>query len=239
MALFDEILFDTDVIVAGGATGGPEYANTVIRNPATGVYKVNIDRYDFQQVWNISTDLLTPELLEYFMRFWGGGFGSGYGFRVVIVSDFYMVDQVIGTGNGTQTVFPLLKTYKRPGANHQYVRRIIKPATNTNVVGGVTLYEPDGVTVRTFPTDRGEGVGVPAFTVELNGTPTSAYQINNTTGVITMNAAPANGVVVTVSCEFDTAMRFMMNSFTLKPDISSDISGITLCEILPAELSIV
>lgn len=237
-ALFDEILFDTDVISAGGATGGPEYANTIIKNPQTGVFKVNVGRYDFQQVWNITTDLLNPTDLNYFLRFWGGGFGSGYGFRVCVVSDFTMVDQVIGTGNGVQTVFPIYKTYLRPGASHSYLRRIVKPATNTNVVGGVTLLEADGVTTRTFPTQRGVGQGVSAFTVKLNTTPTALYTINNTTGNITMNSAPAGGVLVKVTGEFDTPMRFMMNSFNLKPDVSSDVSGITLCEILPAEFPI-
>lgn len=239
MALFDEILFDTDIIVAGGATGGPEYANTIIRNPATGIYKVNVNRYDFQQVWNISTELLTPAQLAYFMEFWGGGFGSAYGFRVVVISDFYVVDEVLGTGNGTQTVFPLIKNYSRPGASHNYSRRIIKPVVNALLGGGgVTLYEPNGTTTRAIPTARGAALGIPAFTVKDSGSTTTGYTVDNTTGKITFTVAPLTGHTITWSGEFDTPMRFMMNGLALKPDVTTNVQGIQLCEILPSELGI-
>lgn len=236
--LFDELLLDPDLFVAGGATGSPEFANTMAKNQQTGIRKVNVGRQDFQQVWNVQTDLLEPADLAYFMNFWGGGYGSAYGFRAVIVSDFYMIDEVQGTGDGIQVAFPLIKTYKRPGANHSYSRRIIKPVTNTNVTGGVTLFEPNGSTTRAIPTVRGAGLSVPNFTVKVGGTPTSAYTINNTTGVITMTAPPAGAAVVTVSCEFDTPTRFLNNGFQLKPDVSSEIGGLQLGEILPAELGI-
>jgi hypothetical protein len=158
----------------------------------------------------------------------------------LIISDFYMIDQVIGTGNGSQTIFPIVKTYLRPGASHSYSRRIIKPVVNSLLGGGgVSIYEPNGTTPRVIPSPRGAGVGVPAFTVKLNSTPTSAYTVDNTTGKITMSSPPAGGVLVKVSCEFDTPCRFLQNSFQLKPDVgSSEVQGLQLCEILPAELGI-
>src|SRR5688572_30613372 len=230
--LFDEILLDTDIIVAGGATGGPEYANTIIRNPATGIYKINVTRFDFQQVWNINTSLLTPAQIAYFMEFWGGGFGSAYGFRVVVISDFFVIDEVLGTGDGVQTVFPLIKNYSRPGAAHNYSRRIVKPVVNALLGGAsVTLFEPNGTTTRAIPTVRGGYQGVPAFTVKKQGVTVSNYTVDNTVGKITFSTAPPAGHVVTWSGEFDTPMRFMMNNFALKPDVSSDIQGLTLCEI--------
>lgn len=237
--LFDEILLDPDIFTAGGATGGPQYANTIIKNPQTGVFKVNVGRYDFQQVWDMHTELLENADLDYFMEFWGGGFGSAYGFRCVIVSDFFVIGEVIGVGNGTQTIFPLVKTYLRPGANHSYARRIIKPVVNALVSPSLTLYEPDGVTTRVIPSVRGVGRGVPAFRVMLNGAvQSSGYTVNSSTGVVTFAVAPAGGVIVSWSGEFDTPMRFLQNSFALKPDIASDIQGLQLVEILPAELGI-
>lgn len=236
---FDEILFDSDLLTAGSATGGPEYANTIIKNPATGIYKVNVNRYDPQQVWNLDITLLNAADLEYFNRFWQGGYGSGYGFRLRIISDFYVEDQVLGTGNGVQTIFPLIKTYLRPGASHSYSKRIIKPVVVPNPLGAsVTLYEADGTTARIIPSALGLALTIPAFTIMLNGTPTTAYVVNNQTGVVTMNSAPAGGVVVTWSGEFDYPVRFMNNSLALKPDVSSDVSGIQICEILPAELGV-
>lgn len=238
-ALFDEVLFDSDLLTEESAIGSPEYANTMIRNPATGIYKVNVNRYDFQHVWNINTKMLTAAQLDYFNEFWAGGFGSAYGFRIRIISDFYMIDEVIGTGNGSQTVFPIIRTYTRPGASHNYQRRIIKPVVVPSPLGSsVSLFEANGVTPRIIPSDLGAQLGVPAFTVKLNTTPTSAYTINNTTGTITMNSAPGAGVSVKVSCEYDTPVRFMNNSFQQKPGVVSDVGGLQLCELLPAELGI-
>lgn len=237
--LFDEILLDPDIFTAGGASGGPQYANTIARNEGTGIRKTNISRFDFQQVWQLQSDLLTSTQLNYFMEFWSGGFGSAYGFRCVIVSDFYVVDEVIGTGNAVQTVFPLYRTYMRPGASHSYVRRIIKPVVNSLLGGGgVSIYEPNGVTARVIPSIRGQGLGVPAFTVKKDGVSTTAYTVDNTTGNITFTTAPANGVVVSWSGEYDTPMAFDSNSLQLRPDVASDVQGLTLREILPAELNI-
>lgn len=237
--LFDEILFNSNLLTEESAIGSPEYANTMIRNPATGIYKVNVTRFDFQHVWNINTNLLNASELDYFNEFWAGGFGSAYGFRIRIITDFYMVDEVIGTGTGSQTVFPIIRTYTRPGASHNYQRRIIKPVVVPSPLGSsVALFESNGVTPRVIPSTLGAALGVPAFTVKLNTTPTTAYTINNTTGVITMNSAPANGVSVKVSCEYDTPVRFMNNSFQQKPGVTSDVGGLQLCEILPAELGI-
>lgn len=237
--LFDEILFNSNLLTEESAIGSPEYANTIARNPATGIYKVNVTRFDFQHVWNINTRMLSAAELDYFNEFWAGGFGSGYGFRIRIITDFYMVNEVIGVGNGTQTIFPIIRTYTRPGASHNYPRRIIKPVVVPSPLGSsVALFEADGVTQRIIPSALGLALGVPAFTVKLNDTPTTAYVVNNTTGVITMNSAPANGVSVKVSCEYDTPCRFMNNSFQQKPGVTSDVGGLQLCEILPAELGI-
>jgi hypothetical protein len=239
VSLFDEVLLDPDLFTAGGASGGPQYANTIIKNPATGIYKVNVNRYDFQQVWDMQCGLLEPEDLARFMEFWGGGFGSAVGFRAVIVSDFYAIAEVIGTGNGVQTVFPLTKGYSRPGGSLVYTRRIVKPVVNALLGGtGVTLYEPNGVTVRAIPSVRGAGLGVPAFTVYKDAVSTTAYTVDNKVGKVTFTVAPAGGVVISWSGEYDTPMRFMQNSFQLKPDVASDIQGVQLCEILPAELGI-
>lgn len=237
--LFDEILFNSDLLTEESAIGSPEYSNTVIRNPATGIYKVNVNRYDFQHVWNINTNLLSPAQLDYFNEFWAGGFGSAYGFRIRIISDFYMVDEVIGVGDGVRVTFPIIRTYTRPGASHNYQRRIIKPVVVPSPLGSsVALFEANGTTNRIIPSALGAALGVPAFTVKLNTTPTTAYTINNQTGVITMTSAPGAGVSVKVSCEYDTPVRFMNNSFQQKPGVSSDVGGLQLCEILPAELGI-
>lgn len=235
---FDHVLFDP-MIIASGGSGSPEFANTIIKNPATGIYKINVNRFDPVETWFIDLGLLSDAQREYVSKFWRGGYGSAYGFRCRIVSDYKTVAEVIGTGNGSQTVFPLTKTYTRPGtAGHANIRRIIHPVAVANLTGGsVTLYEPDGVTPRVVPSVPG-GQAFQVFKdAILQG---SGWTVHNTTGNITFTVAPAGGVVVSYSGEFDTPCRFLQNSFQQKVDgPSSEIAGLQLCEILPAELGVV
>jgi uncharacterized protein (TIGR02217 family) len=42
----------------------------------------------------------------------------------------------------------------------------------------------------------------------LNGSPTTAFTVNTTTGVVTFNTAPLAGVSVTAGCQFDVPVRF-------------------------------
>lgn len=236
---FDEVLFDPNIIAAGGA-GSPEFANTIIKNPATGIYKVNINRYDPVETWFIDLGLLTDAQREYVSKFWRGGYGSAYGFRCRIASDFKVTAEVIGTGNGVQTVFPLTKTYTRPGTTgHANIRRITKPVAVANLTGGsATLYEADGVTPRVVPAlPTGTGKAFKVYKDAVNQA--AGWTVHNTTGNITFTVAPANGVVISWDGEFDTPVRFLQNSFQQKVNgMESEITGLNICEILPAELGL-
>lgn len=207
-SLFDEILLDPLIFSAGDAVGGPEFANTNIKNALTGVFKTNINRFDFQQSWTIDFNQLNHTQRLYLMQFWVGGFGSGYGFRCWIFNDFYMIAEVQGTSDGTSAsrTWLLIKTYRRPGASHSYSKRIIKPVVNgARLAGGCpTLYEPDGVTTRVIPTAEGVLNSVPAFTLYFNGVAQSTgYTISNTTGTIVLTAktftADASTNIFTIS----------------------------------------
>lgn len=238
VALFDEVLLDSAIMTVG--TGSPEFANTIVRNPGIGIYKVNVTRFDPIETWLIDLDMLTETEREYAMRFWRGGYGSGYGFRVRVPADWKTQAEVIGTGNGVQTVFNLTKTYTRAGTvGHANIRRITKPAVTTNLTGGsATLFEPDGVTGRIIPHTGPPGTGQ-AFQVFLNGAnQASGWTVLNTQGKVTFSSPPGGGVVVSWSGEFDTPMRFLQNSFSHKVDVASEIHGLQLVEILPAELGI-
>jgi len=236
---FDEIFLDPNIFSDGSATGGPQFANTFARNPQTGIRKINVGRFDFQQVWDVQTELLTAAQLDYFLEFWAGGFGSAYGFRVWIPADFYVINEVIGTGTGSQTVFNLTRKYLRPGANHSYTRRIIKPVVNALLGGSsVTLYEADGVTQRVIPSTRATPFGVPAFRIRVNNSTVTNYTVDNAKGIVTFSSAPTSGYSIDWSGEYDTPMAFNTNSIQMKPKVGSDIQGIQLMEIMPAELNI-
>jgi uncharacterized protein (TIGR02217 family) len=44
--------------------------------------------------------------------------------------------------------------------------------------------------------------------IKLNGTPTAAFTVNLTTGIVTMTSAPGSGVVVTADFQYATPVRF-------------------------------
>lgn len=242
MALFDECLFDSSIVGSvNGAepiTGGPELANTDDFNPGSAIHKVNVSRYDAVQVFSIPVGLNSEERRSYFNRFWRGGYGSAVGFRFRISFDYKVTDEVFGLGTGAATQFPLYLTYTRPGVTaRQDVRRVTKPVTNTNVSGGVSLKEADGTTTRAYSTSPGSTYTT-QFVVKINGTPTSAYTINNTTGLITFNSPPANGAILSWTGEYDTPMAFVGNSFKLDHNVTAKVYVLTLREMLPAELGI-
>lgn len=243
ITLFDEILLEPSILTALSATGSPELANSIIKNPASGIYKTNITRYDPQLVVNVDINLVSPTLLEYFNQFWYGGWGSAYGFRFRWAPDFYVIGEVIGTGDGSNKDFYLTKEYNRPGSSRSYVRRIIKPVVNARLGGGgVTLYESNGTTTRAIPSTDGAAQNVPVFTVYKNtgggAVAQTAYTIDNTNGKISFTVAPAMGAIISWSGEFDLPMCFNTNSYQQKPDISSEVTALILREVLPAELGI-
>lgn len=242
--LFDEILLDPDIVLGSdgspSVSGSPEFANTKPQNPGTGFRAVNVTRYDPIEVLVFDLALLGASQLAYLLKIWRGGSGNAVGLRVRVPWDFTAVDEVFGVGAAGQTVFNPVKTYTRPGVTaRQDVRRIVKPVTNTNVVGGVTLNEPSGSPARVIPSLAAVSLGVPGFTIKKDGAPTSAYTINNTTGVITFTVAPANGVVLSWSGEFDTPCAFADNAFPItKFDVDSEVKSVRFEEILPANLGI-
>jgi uncharacterized protein (TIGR02217 family) len=214
-------------------TGSPSFANSKIFNPATGVSKVNVNRFDAIETLDVNLALLGPAALAYLLKLWRGGYGNAVGFRVLVPYDYTMTLEPQGTiAASTTAAFNLVKTYKRPGViAREDVRRIIKPVVATNLAGGsATLYEADGVTARVILT---------AFAVQVGSASTGfTYTINNTTGVLTVTTTTANGIV-TVTCQFDVPMRFSGNSFPLtKFDVDSEVKGIQLEEILPAEFGL-
>lgn len=236
-SLFDECLLDPNLLT--GATGSPEFANTVIRNPASGVYKTNVNRFDPTEVLTIDMTLLTATEQAYLINFWRGGYGNAVGFRVRIPYDYFVTLEAFALGAVAATTFYLYNTYTRPGVTaRQDVRRIVKPVNDTpaqltnlgGAGGSVRLYEADGVTARVITRP---------FKIYFGDTEqTTGWTVNNTTGLVTFAVAPPPGTVIKWSGEFDVPMAFLPNSFNQKYDVSSEVQGLTLREILYSELGV-
>ena len=120
--------------------------------------------------------------------------GRLYGFRVRDWSDFIVgyegyftgaadTPQVIGTGNGSQTVFQLNKSYSSGG--NTYSRKITRPRVDS----------------------------IAPLKVYLNATlQSSGYTVDWETGLITFSTAPGSGVLVKWSGVFDIPARFDSDS---------------------------
>lgn len=235
--LFDEVLLDPNIMT--GFTGSPTFANHTIRNQTSGIRKVNVNRFDAIERGFIDLALLTEAQQAYLMNFWRGGYGNAVGFRVRVPYDYKVTLEAFGLGTGAQTAFNLASTYTRPGVTaRQDVRRIVKPVNDTpaqltnlgGAGGSVRLYEADGVTPRIIGT---------TFRIYFGGVEqTTGWTINNTTGQVTFSVAPSNGTVIQWSGEFDVPMSFVANSMQQKFDVSSDVQGLEIEEILYLNLGI-
>lgn len=131
--------------------------------------------------------------------------GRLYGFRWKDRMDFKScapaqpvsaTDQVLGTGDGARTQFPLIKTYG--GAFDPYVRPIAKP------VSGTVRVAVAGV-------------------IRVAGT---HFSVAHTTGIITFNPGfiPAAGAAVTAGYEFDVPVRFDTDELDI--DLSAFNAGV-------------
>lgn len=103
-------------------------------------------------------------------------------------TDYAVTAQAFGTGDGTTTTFPLVRSF---GA---FSEPIVAPVTATT-----TLYFPGGVSVSAV-----------APVIEDNGTTVSAanYSISNPGGVVTFTTAPASGHALTWTGYFGFLCRF-------------------------------
>lgn len=169
-----------------GSLGGPE-RRTEIVTLANGFEERNTPWEHARRRYDAGVAMSSLDDLERLVAFFEARRGQLYGFRWKDWSDFKscppsrMVafdDQVIGEGDGTRTIFQLVKWYSSGDAS--YRRPITKPlaATVKVGVGGTELPEP---------TD---------FTVDA------------TTGLVTLGSAPPSGTAVTAGFEFDVPVRF-------------------------------
>ncbi|MBL0320070.1 MAG: DUF2460 domain-containing protein [Alphaproteobacteria bacterium] len=130
MSAFHEVQFPPKI--AYGASGGAEF-NTSISTTFSGFEQRNINWQKARGRWDVSTGIKIKADMETVIAFFRARFGKAYGFRFKDWSDYQGVGQILGSGNSTQTVFQLIKTYTSGG--YTYVREIKKP-----VAGKIKVY---------------------------------------------------------------------------------------------------
>ena len=134
MTGFHEVRFPDNI--AYGATGGPEFATTVVVTGA-GHEQRNVNWAEARGRWDVASGLKNQQQLDELIAFFRARKGRAFGFRFKDWTDYKATGQLLGTGDGTNTTFQLVKHY--PSGSVIEVRTVSKP-----VAGTVQVYK-DGV----------------------------------------------------------------------------------------------
>src|SRR3954471_3485518 len=203
MSGFHEILFPLDIALK--SAGGPERQTEIVAL-GSGREERNARWAHSRRRYDAGYGVKTFDALSQVVAFFEERRGRLYGFRwrdrldhssAAPGASVTPLDQAIGTGDGVQTEFALLKTY---GAEHApYARPIAKPVAGSVrvAVGGVEQTEGEGV----------------AFTCDA------------TTGLVTFlpGHVPGAGAAVRAGFLFDVPVRF--DTDYLEVDLSAFAAG--------------
>lgn len=171
------------------SSGGPTWQTQVIRMDSGHEQRNRVWAEDLGQ-WDIGSFVKTEEDVRTILAFFHAMQGRLVGFRFQDPKDAQLVAQTLGTGNGVQATFQLVKTYgSGPAA---YTKTLTKP------VPGTVLITVGG-------TPAVEGV---------------AWTVDTTTGVVTFlpGHLPPMGQAVVASCTFDKPVRFDVDVLSLTYD---------------------
>ncbi len=169
-----------------GSVGGPERRTEVV-TLANGFEERNTPWAHSRRRYDAGVGMRSLDDVETLIAFFEARRGQLFGFRWKDWSDHKsglpsaaaaFDDQLIGWGDGVRRDFALTKTYR--SGDYSYVRPIVKPVAGSVLIG-------------------------------LQGDPqveTVHYSIELTTGIITFDAAPAEGAEITAGFEFDVPVRF-------------------------------
>ncbi len=208
MTDFHEVQFSPDI--SWNVVGGPGYPVDIIRFPRTGK-EVRIKHRDVGLgEWNAAKGIKTAAEMDAVVIFWRERRGNTFGFRWKDHTDFTLNREQIGTGDGAETLFNVIKTYGT-GINDE-IRRINK-----------LVVSPIDTPTNMYLDDVLDPLG--NWTIDFNnGT------ADRTAG------APAGGVTIKMDGEFDVPVRFdvtgVMDVILEDFDIQ-DWADIPVIEIIP------
>ena len=207
---FHEILFPVDIAL--NSEGGPTRRTDIVAL-VSGHEERNSPWAGSRRAYNAGYGVKSITDIEATIAFFEARHGRLYGFRFRDPFDFKSCsvtatpavnDQSIGTGDGAETKFQLIKQYQS-GAQ-TYTRTIIKPVSGTVVVAVAGAAKSEG----------------------------ADYTMDVTTGVVTFAVAPGAGDAVTAGFLFDTPVRFDTDELriNLAAFKAGDIPSIPLIEVL-------
>lgn len=176
--------FDEDI--AYGSKGGPGFKTHVFSSEGSAESRNQNWTYSRGR-WDLAHSIRDSGDMDTIRSFFYNCYGRARGFRFKDWSDFEITEQLLGTGDGSNRVFNVIKDYG--SGTYKYTRRIFKP------VSGTISVKVNGVTVSGSTYSVNTATGVITFNVP------------NT---------PPNGHAVLVTCEFDVPVRFDTDKMAVK-----------------------
>jgi uncharacterized protein (TIGR02217 family) len=169
MTTFHDIRFPEDI--SYGSSGGPEFSTSII-TVSSGHEQRNSQWNQARARYNVAYGVRSEAQLAALIAFFRARAGRAYAFRFRDWADYQSApvmtpqDMELGTGNGSNRAFALVKRYVSGG--HQYQRFITRPVANTVLVSlqgaevttGWTLSSSTGII--TFDAAPASGVTVRA-----------------------------------------------------------------------------
>ena len=181
---FHEVRFPANL--SFGSLGGPERRTDIV-TLANGHEERNTPWAHSRRRYDAGVGLRSLDDVERLIAFFEARRAQMFGFRWKDWADFRSClpsqqtgpdDQVVARADGTTRVFQLIKTYR--SGDQSYARPIAKPVLGTVTMGieGTRLYE---------------GVD---------------FEVDLTTGRVSLTEAPTAGLEITAGFEFDVPVRF-------------------------------
>ena len=220
MSLADVIDARLEEEIERGAQGGPRFKTSII-SLSSGFEKRNIQWSQARAEWNIAYGVQSDADFTSVLDTFYAARGQAFGFRFrdwadYIVSDVLGQRQLIGTGDGVELNFQLIKTYVLGATT--YTRNITRPSPSVPV----KIYVDD--------------------VLQVGGGTDYTLTIPDFLGQVQFVVAPAASLDITASFEFDIPVRFADDKFLLEiqrataSGAAASISDITLLEIREALL---
>lgn len=182
--MFHEIRFPANL--SFGSVGGPERRTEIVAL-SNGHEERNSPWAHSRRHYDAGLGLRSLDDIAALIAFFEARGGQMHGFRWKDWADYKSClpgrepawrDQLIGTGDGRETRFQLVKRYSSGPSS--YLRPVMKPVRGTVRLG------VGGDEMR-------EGVD---------------YEVDTTTGIVALTHAPGDGAEITAGFEFDVPVRF-------------------------------
>lgn len=178
---FDNVRFPT--AIARGRTGGPERRTDVVLT-ASGREHRNSRWADSRRKYNVGYGVTSLADIEQVIAFFEERRGRLHAFRFKDHADF-----------------------KSCAANATIAASDQVIGTGNGVAITFQLLKTYGTGSRKYARDIGAPVAGTVL-VAINGTPTTSFSLDHTTGIVTFTTAPATGSSITAGFEFDVPVRF-------------------------------